>query len=115
VHCDAADVATVEGLQTTDTEEIVGEGTGVLNSGDPPPQPMTTAGSKQAKRAYHRSFFNRLLLELHWRLLIKAHLPERTFSTMRGDLFSVSERVCVAMTESLADSLVVRCFQGTIR
>ena len=77
-------MATVDGLQTTDTEEIVGEGICGLDPPEPPPQPMTTAGIKQTKRAYHRPFFSQLLPELHFRLLINTHRPERAISFMRG-------------------------------
>jgi hypothetical protein len=72
-------MATTEGLQTTDTEEIAGEGIWGVDPPDPPPQPMTTAGIKQAKRAYHGPFFSQLVPELHFRLLTNTHLPERTF------------------------------------
>ena len=90
-------MATVDGLQTTDTEEIVGEGIWGLDPPDAPPQPMTAAGVKQAKSAYHGQFFSQLLPVLHFRLFINPHLPERAFSFMRGDLSSVFGRMRVAL------------------
>lgn len=94
-HWDVAAEATVEGLQTTDTEEIAVEVVWGLEIADPPPQLETTNGIKQAKMAKHRSFLSRMLPELHWRLPIKAPFSEGAFSCIRGDMCSNSGRSVV--------------------
>ena len=68
MHCEVAFAATVDGLQTSVTEEIVGDPpeNGLL----PLPQANIVSRSREPASAWRTRIFKHILLRLHCKLLI---------------------------------------------
>jgi hypothetical protein len=64
VHCDVAETATVEGVQTAETEVMVGNTGGGSLPVDPPPQAVTAIRTKQNARVWTRFFIKHSAFEL---------------------------------------------------